>query len=189
MALLRSREAYRVWERLLACCTDMVDVIHFTATVAAFSDMIAPQIVQTIKLFSRLRSDAQGAVTLGGELEQFLSKHHGWNGQSFDRQVSAVDLLSSLKSFRVVSEQNLGRGAYARVYLARNQLTGATVVHKHVLLDSPEHGMPLHVLRELALLKKMKHPHIVRCGVRRAQACFTVCVEQRHQLLSPSFRQ
>lgn len=186
MALLRSREALRLWEALLSSVAEMVDLVHFSASPQAFGNLISPRISQAIRTLSRLRVDVQaGGVNLGAELEQVLASDYGWNGHGFDRHITAMDLLSTLKSFRVVSEQSLGRGAYARVFLARNQLTGETVVHKHVQLESAEHGMPLHVLRELALLKKMKHPHIVKCAFALSLARTRGSVVgslQRHQL-------
>jgi hypothetical protein len=162
MALLQDREAYRSWNALLASCKEMVDLVHCPSKADTFNKIIAPKIRQTVLQFSRIGLEEYKGMNLGTELEQFLAEHHGWNGEEFERLVSAVDLHSSLKCFRLVSEQTLGRGAYARVLLARNQLTGESVVHKHVQLDSAEHGMPLHVLRELSLLKKMRHQHVVR---------------------------
>lgn len=163
MALLRHHEAYRQWSTLLEAVEQMVDWVHFTATVDTFNSVLAPKLVETIACFSAC-VDPDTGVNLGAELDQFLRERHRWSGAQFDVHVNAVDLLSSLKSFRVVSEKPLGKGAYSRVMLARSLLTGETIVHKHVQLESAEHGMPLHVLRELALLKKMSHPHVVRCA-------------------------
>jgi hypothetical protein len=164
MALLRNHDAFRSWNMLLEAVEQMVDWVHLTATAETFNRVISPKIVDTVLCFSRSCVDAENGTDLGRELDKFLTERHRWNGRKFDAHVSAMDLLSSLKSFRVVSEKQLGKGAYARVMLARSLLTGEVIVHKHVQLETLEHGMPLHVLRELALLKKMRHPHVVRCG-------------------------
>jgi hypothetical protein len=162
MALLRNHDAFRRWNMLLDAAEQMVDWVHLTATVETFNKVISPKIRATVECFSRSCVDPENEADLGVELDKFLTERHRWNGKEFDAHVSAVDLLSSLKSFRVVSEKPLGKGAYARVMLARSLLTGELIVHKHVRLETLEHGMPLHVLRELALLKKMRHPHVVR---------------------------
>lgn len=172
MALLESEDAYRSWNGLLASVKDMIDLVHFAGAPDTVNSMIAPKVSQVIDKFSQLPADQENVVHLGAEFEQFLAEHHGWNGRGFEHSVAAVELLSSLKCFRVESGQTLGKGAYARVLLARNHLTGDTAVHKHVKLDSPEHGMPLHVIRELSLLQKMRHAHVVRYGSASVLRCF-----------------
>lgn len=161
MALLADRDACRSWSSLLVTVSQMVDWVHFNTTHDTFHQVVSPKIWEAVSKLSGIYADEETSVDLGTELKQLLMEH-SWNGRSFARDVSAVNLLSALKSFKVKSERTLGKGAYAKVLLARSQLTGETVVHKHVQIDSPEHGLPLHVLRELAILQKMRHPHIVR---------------------------
>lgn len=140
----------------------MVDWVHFTTTHDTFHQVVSPRIWEAVNKLSGIYADDDATVDLSTELKQLLMQH-SWNGRAFAEDVSAVDLLSALKSFRLKCERPLGKGAYAKVFLARSQLTDEVVVHKHVQIDSPEHGLPLHVLRELAILQKMRHPHIVRC--------------------------
>jgi hypothetical protein len=161
MALLQDRDACRSWSSLLVTVSQMVDWVHFNTTHDTFHQVVSPKIWEAVSKLSGIYADDESSVDLGTELKQLLMQH-SWNGRSFARDVSAVNLLSALKSFKVKSERTLGKGAYAKVLLARSQLTGEMVVHKHVQIDSPEHGLPLHVLRELAILQKMRHPHIVR---------------------------
>jgi hypothetical protein len=139
----------------------MVDWVHFTTTHDTFHQVVSPKIWETVSKLSGIYAGDDSKIDLGTELRQLLMEH-SWNGRSFSRELSAVNLLSALKNFKVKSERTLGKGAYAKVLLARSMLTGEVVVHKHVQIDSPEHGLPLHVLRELAILQKMRHPHIVR---------------------------
>lgn len=161
MALLQDRDASRCWSSLLVTISQMVDWVHFTTTHDTFHQVVSPKIWETVSKLSGIYAGDGSDIDLGTELRQLLMEH-SWNGRSFSREVSAVNLLSALKNFKVKSEKTLGKGAYAKVLLARSMLTGEVIVHKHVQIDSPEHGLPLHVLRELAILQKMRHPHIVR---------------------------
>jgi len=56
----------------------------------------------------------------------------------------------------------VGEGAYAVVYKAKNRTTGEFVALKRIRLDSEEEGVPSTALREISLLKELKHPNIVR---------------------------
>lgn len=163
MALLQNRDACKSWTSLLVTVSQMVDWVHFTTTHDTFHQVVSPKIWEAVNKLSGIYADEESTVDLATELKQLLMEH-SWNGRSFAQDVSAVNLLSALKSFKLKCERPLGKGAYAKVFLARSQLTDEVVVHKHVQIDSPEHGLPLHVLRELAILQKMRHPHIVRCG-------------------------
>lgn len=160
MALREHNAALNSWHTLLHTLTQMVDYVHFTASRDTFNMYIAPKVQEIIRLMSVIDSP-DSDNDMGTDLALVLAPY-GWNGIIFERAVSAVSLLAALKSFKVVSERPLGRGAFATVKLAKSLLTGNYIVHKHVLLDTPEHGVPVHVLRELALMKTMRHPHILR---------------------------
>jgi serine/threonine protein kinase len=56
----------------------------------------------------------------------------------------------------------LGEGTYGKVYKARDAQTGAFVAMKCMKLDSQEEGVPSTAIREVALLKELPHPNIVR---------------------------
>ncbi|KAI4376751.1 hypothetical protein MLD38_014476 [Melastoma candidum] len=56
----------------------------------------------------------------------------------------------------------LGHGTFAKVYLARNLETGKSVAMKVVAKEKVIRvGMTEHVKREIAVMKMVKHPHIV----------------------------
>eukprot|EP00124_Ichthyophonus_hoferi_P005780 Ihof_evm1s951 gene=Ihof_evmTU1s951 len=56
----------------------------------------------------------------------------------------------------------LGEGTYGVVYKAQNRETGDVVALKRIRLDSEDEGVPCTAIREISLLKELKHPNIVR---------------------------
>ena len=47
------------------------------------------------------------------------------------------------------------------VYKATNTLTGETVAIKKIRLEKEDDGVPSTAIREISLLKNLKHPNIV----------------------------
>lgn len=68
----------------------------------------------------------------------------------------------------------IGEGAYGTVYQARDIDTGATVALKEIPIRGEE-GVPATAIREVALLKRLRHPNIVRL--------FDVCQTDRELVL------
>ncbi|KAL1925261.1 uncharacterized protein VTP21DRAFT_144 [Calcarisporiella thermophila] len=58
--------------------------------------------------------------------------------------------------------EKLGEGTYGIVYKAQNRETNEVVALKRIRLDNEEEGVPCTAIREIALLKELKHPNIVR---------------------------
>jgi len=58
--------------------------------------------------------------------------------------------------------EKLGEGTYGVVYKARNVKTGDTVALKKIRLEAEDEGVPSTAIREISLLKELKHPAIVR---------------------------
>jgi len=56
----------------------------------------------------------------------------------------------------------LGEGTYGIVYKAKNKETGEVVALKRIRLESDDEGVPCTAIREISLLKELKHPNIVR---------------------------
>jgi len=58
--------------------------------------------------------------------------------------------------------EKLGEGTYGIVYKAHNRDTNEVVALKRIRLDNEEEGVPCTAIREISLLKELKHPNIVR---------------------------
>ncbi|KAI8981898.1 serine/threonine-protein kinase pef1 [Mycotypha africana] len=56
--------------------------------------------------------------------------------------------------------EKLGEGTYATVFKGKNNMTGEIVALKEIHLD-PEEGAPSTAIREISLMKELKHPNIV----------------------------
>ncbi|CEP17028.1 hypothetical protein [Parasitella parasitica] len=61
---------------------------------------------------------------------------------------------------RYIRLERLGEGTYATVYKGKNKATGDIVALKEIRLD-PEEGAPSTAIREISLLKELKHPNIL----------------------------
>ncbi|KAL7752717.1 negative regulator of the PHO system [Sorochytrium milnesiophthora] len=62
---------------------------------------------------------------------------------------------------RYTKSEKLGEGTYATVYKGKNRLTGELVALKEISLDAEE-GAPSTAIREISLMKELKHVNIVR---------------------------
>jgi len=58
--------------------------------------------------------------------------------------------------------EKIGEGTYGVVYKARNKVTGQLVALKKIRLENLEEGVPSTAIREISLLKELKHPNIVQ---------------------------
>ncbi|KAG2236854.1 hypothetical protein INT48_002667 [Thamnidium elegans] len=63
---------------------------------------------------------------------------------------------------KMVKIEKLGEGTYGIVYKAQNRETNEVVALKRIRLDNEEEGVPCTAIREISLLKELKHPNIVR---------------------------
>jgi cyclin-dependent kinase len=58
--------------------------------------------------------------------------------------------------------EKLGEGTYGIVYKAQNKESNTFVALKRIRLENEEEGVPCTAIREISLLKELKHPNIVR---------------------------
>eukprot|EP00761_Pharyngomonas_kirbyi_P005574 gb/GECH01005579.1/.p1 GENE.gb/GECH01005579.1/~~gb/GECH01005579.1/.p1 ORF type:complete len:296 (+),score=66.61 gb/GECH01005579.1/:1-888(+) len=72
----------------------------------------------------------------------------------------------------------VGEGTYGVVYKAKNRETGELVALKRIRLESEEEGVPCTAIREISLLKELRHPNIVRLNdVLHAEKKLTLVFE------------
>lgn len=60
-----------------------------------------------------------------------------------------------------VKIEKIGEGTYGVVYKAKNKLTGDIIALKKIRLEAEDEGVPSTAIREISLLKEVKHPNIV----------------------------
>jgi hypothetical protein len=76
--------------------------------------------------------------------------------------VDLFALSTALQKYRYERLHELGSGSYAVVYRARNRESGEIVALKKLRFGFDDQGLPPSTLREIALLKELRHPNIVR---------------------------
>ena len=57
--------------------------------------------------------------------------------------------------------EKLGEGTYGVVYKAKHKQTGEIVAVKRIRLEKEDDGVPSTAIREISLLKNLKHPNVV----------------------------
>ncbi|NXN91934.1 CDK3 kinase, partial [Rhinopomastus cyanomelas] len=82
----------------------------------------------------------------------------------FSSESRASSHSSAMDTVQEVFEkvEKIGEGTYGVVYKARNKRTGQLVALKKIRLDLETEGVPSTAIREVSLLKELKHPNIVR---------------------------
>ncbi|XP_028051483.1 cyclin-dependent kinase 17-like [Camellia sinensis] len=58
--------------------------------------------------------------------------------------------------------EKIGEGTYGVVYKARDRVTNETTALKKIRLEQEDEGVPSTAIREISLLKEMKHGNVVR---------------------------
>lgn len=75
----------------------------------------------------------------------------------------------------------VGAGTYGRVFRAKDTVEDRVVALKEIRLDADEQGIPSTALREIALLRELDHPNIIKC----AFYCLHDMVHDRGRALLP----
>ena len=60
--------------------------------------------------------------------------------------------------------EKLGEGTFGVVHKARHIETGEVVALKKMRLEDEEDGVPATALREIAILRELKHPNVIECA-------------------------
>ena len=76
------------------------------------------------------------------------STQNGWPGA-----VGGLDAYEKM--------EKLGEGTYGVVYKAKHKATGEIVAVKRIRLEKEDDGVPSTAIREISLLKNLKHPNVV----------------------------
>jgi len=63
---------------------------------------------------------------------------------------------------RYEKQGRVGEGTYGIVYKAKDRVSGDVVALKRIRLESEEEGIPSTAIREIALLKELQHPNVVK---------------------------
>ncbi|XP_046966967.1 cyclin-dependent kinase 2 [Vanessa cardui] len=58
--------------------------------------------------------------------------------------------------------EKIGEGTYGVVYKARDRITGKEIALKKIKLENEPEGVPSTALREISVLRELKHPAVVR---------------------------
>ncbi|KAL1502104.1 hypothetical protein ABEB36_007298 [Hypothenemus hampei] len=67
--------------------------------------------------------------------------------------------MSKLEDYRKI--EKIGEGTYGVVYKGRNKQTGEWVAMKRIRLENEDEGIPSTALREMSLLRELRHTNIV----------------------------
>lgn len=89
--------------------------------------------------------------------------------QQFNAQTVPLSDARNAKKFCYDTKQleryqrleKLGEGTYGVVYKCKDLVTGEFVALKKIRLEKEDDGVPSTAIREISLLKGIKHPNIV----------------------------
>ena len=58
--------------------------------------------------------------------------------------------------------EKIGEGTYGVVYKAKDRVNETIIALKRIRLEAEDEGIPSTAIREISLLKELRHPNIVR---------------------------
>ncbi|KAG2378421.1 hypothetical protein C9374_008308 [Naegleria lovaniensis] len=82
------------------------------------------------------------------------------NGDSIQQPPQTFTFSNKLAKYKVI--EKVGEGTYGVVFKAIDITTGKMVAIKRIRLEREEEGVPSTTLREIALLKQLSHPNVVK---------------------------
>lgn len=82
--------------------------------------------------------------------------------KSFFRILQTSHLTSYHLMERYLKLEKIGEGTYGVVYKAKDRVSEQIVALKRIRLEAEDEGIPSTAIREISLLKELRHPNIVR---------------------------
>ncbi len=58
--------------------------------------------------------------------------------------------------------EKIGEGTYGVVYKAKDRISSQIIALKRIRLEAEDEGIPSTAIREISLLRELRHPNIVR---------------------------
>ncbi|EIE87775.1 hypothetical protein RO3G_12486 [Rhizopus delemar RA 99-880] len=113
-------------------------------------EVLVPKEEQDISLAHVQYDDDEVSGDLAIKMQEIINKIEEQGG---------VEDEEELKEMKI---EKLGEGTYGIVYKAQNRETNEVVALKRIRLDNEEEGVPCTAIREISLLKELKHPNILR---------------------------
>ncbi|KAI9365638.1 kinase-like domain-containing protein [Pilaira anomala] len=105
---------------------------------------------------------ADAAEEAEAEEEAEMSEELSNQMQAIMKRIEEQGGVENEEELREMKIEKLGEGTYGIVYKAQNRETNEVVALKRIRLDNEEEGVPCTAIREISLLKELKHPNIVR---------------------------
>ncbi|KAI8419953.1 hypothetical protein MSG28_008569, partial [Choristoneura fumiferana] len=112
-----------------------------------------------------------------------------WMLRGHDEIVVLTTFIVSIITMQKYEKlEKIGEGTYGTVFKAKNKETHEIVALKRVRLDDDDEGVPSSALREICLLKELKHKNIVRLyDVLHSEKKLTLVFEHCDQDLKKYF--
>ncbi|XP_019673837.1 cyclin-dependent kinase 3 isoform X1 [Felis catus] len=148
----------------------LYDMTQSRVTLRAQHGSDEHQILVCTKLVEPFQAQVDSMYLVLGELEhqdggsvvkaRVLTCVEGMNLPLLEQAVREQRSSAAMDVFQKV--EKIGEGTYGVVYKAKNKETGQLVALKKIRLDLETEGVPSTAIREISLLKELKHPNIVR---------------------------
>lgn len=73
--------------------------------------------------------------------------------------------------------EKIGEGTYGVVYKAKDRVSETIIALKRIRLEAEDEGIPSTAIREISLLKELRHPNIVRYGKLTFMKDFSINIQ------------
>ncbi len=88
---------------------------------------------------------------------KYCSRHH-----LSDDEGRYLFSYRKIRMERYQKLEKIGEGTYGVVYKAKDRKSGKIIALKRIRLEAEDEGIPSTAIREISLLKELRHPNIVR---------------------------